>query len=402
MSIYLDNAATTPLNPLVLDAMMPYLTTRFGNPSSIHSAGRDARIAIDTSRNSVAENLRCIPEEIIFTGTTTDSNNLALQGIISSARGYIPHIITSAIEHHAVLTLCQRLSAQGKATVSIIPVDQFGMVNPDDIFNAIKPQTILVSIMYANNEVGTIQPIDEIINMIETVNIKRVGDGQPKIYVHTDAATVAEFITLDTQKLKIDLLSLGAHKFHGPKGIGLLYIRKGTELEPILFGGNHERSFWPGTENVAGIVGMATAFKIAQAESEVNTKRISPLRDYFIEEILKRIPKSVLTGHPSKRLPDIASFTFEGAEGEAILLHLDKNGIEASSGSACTAGDLHPSHVLLALGIPPAIAHSSIRFSIGIDTTEAELRVVIDTLPPIIEMLRSMSPYGKDVSEKIV
>jgi len=378
--VYLDYAATTPLSPEVLKAMAPYWRKNFGNPSSIHLWGQEARKAVEEAREKVAQILNCLPEEIYFTGTTTTSDNLAIQGVMRALKNQgKTHLITSAIEHHAVFDTCKALEKEG-FTLTILPVGKYGMVNPTDLEKAITSKTGLVTIMYANNEVGTVEPIEEIGRTIKD------------LYFHTDAAAAAEYLPLDVKKLKVDLLSLGAHKFHGPKGVGILYVKKGTPIFPLTFGGHHEAGLWPGTEAVPLIVGAAKALEIAQKEKDQVAERVSKLRDKLIEGVLAKIPGSQLTGHPQKRLPDIASFVFEGAEGEAILLALSDKGIAASSGSACTSGILEPSHVLTAMGIPPELSHGSIRFSLGKETTSQDIDYVLEVLPEIISRLRKMAP----------
>lgn len=386
MKVYLDYAATTPVRKEVLAAMAPYWHKKFGNPSSIHRWGREARVAVEEARKKIARVLHCQPEEIIFTASTTTSDNLAILG---TARNTKYHLITSAIEHHGVLDTFKHLQKQEGFELTILPVDKYGVVATGEVKKTLRPETVLVSIMYANNEVGTIQPIVEI---VEAVHKYQIPDTRYKILFHTDAATVVEYLTLDVQKLGVDMLTLGAHKFGGPKGIGLLYVKKGTPILPLTFGGHHEKGLWPGTEAVPLIVGMAVALKLAQAEREFLTLRVSRFRDKLIKGILGKIPDTILTGHPQKRLPGIASFCFKGAEGEAILLALDEKGIAASSGSACTSGTLEPSHVLLAMGIPPEVAHGSIRFSLGRETTENQIDYVLGVLPGIIKRLRQMAP----------
>jgi len=393
--VYLDYAATTPVRPEVVKAMEPYWSLKFGNPSSLHSWGKEAREAVEEAREEVAKVLNCTPEEIIFTGTTTTSDNLAILGVVNALSHSPPpqpdphptthpHLITSQIEHHSVLDTFKYLEKQGHK-VTFLPVDEYGVVDLNVLEKSITPKTILVSVMYANNEVGTIQPLEEIGNILKTVS-------DHKVYFHTDAAAVAEYLALDVQKLGVDLLTLGSHKFGGPKGVGILYIKKGTKISPITFGGHHERGLWPGTEAVPLIVGMATALESAQLKVKSEKLKVTKLRDKLINGVLKSVPETILTGHPSKRLPDIASFCFKGVEGEAILLRLDAEGIAASSGSACTSGTLEPSHVLLAMGIPPEIAHGSIRFSLGRGTTEEEIDYVLEKLPKIIREIRAMAP----------
>jgi len=389
--VYLDYAATTPLDPRVLRAMAPYWRKNFGNPSSIHLWGQEARKAVEEEREKVAQILNCLPEEIYFTGTTTTSDNLAIQGVMRALKNQGKnHLITSAVEHHAVLDTCKALEKEG-LTLTILPVDKYGMVNPGDLEKAITSKTGLVTIMYANNEVGTVEPIKEIAKKIQN-SIRQLADKIPNLFFHTDAAAAAEYLPLDVKKLKVDLLTLGAHKFHGPKGVGILYVKKGTPISPLTFGGHHEAGLWPGTEAVPLIVGAAKALEIAQKEKDQAAEKVSKLRDKLIEGILAKIPGSQLTGHSQKRLPDIASFVFEGVEGEAILLALSDKGIAASSGSACTSGILEPSHVLTAMGIPPELSHGSIRFSLGKETTSQDIDYVLEVLPETISRLRKMAP----------
>jgi len=379
--------------------MRPYWSEKFGNASSLHSFGREARVAVEESRREVAEILNCEPPEIIFTGTTTTSDNLAILGIagvggkwevgreMRVGSGKKRHLITTQIEHHAVLDTFKYLEKQG-FDVTYLPVDKYGMVNLEELEKAIKPETFLVSVMYANNEVGTIQPIEEISEIIKqkAVVYKR------KAILHTDAAATAGFLDLDVKKLGVDLMTLGAHKFGGPKGVGILYVKKGTKISPITFGGHHEAGLWPGTEAVPLIVGMAKALRQAQGKLAESSERVAGLRDKLIEGVLEKVPDCYLTGHPRQRLPDIASFVFKGVEGEAILLRLDAEGIAASSGSACTSGDLQPSHVLVSMGIPAEEAHGSIRFSLGRNTNKNEIEYVLEKLPGIIEELRRFAP----------
>ncbi len=377
--VYLDYAATTPVLPEVVEVMAPFWSQSFGNASSLHSFGREARIAIDQSREKIAGILNCLPEEIIFTPSATTADNLAILGAVKNRPKN--SLITSSIEHHGVLDTFKYLEKQGYQ-VDYLPVDQQGKVELSVLKKTLTGQTILVSIMYANNEVGTIQPIKEITSLFKNKNL----------LFHTDAAATAGFLDLNVQNLGVDLLSLGAHKFGGPKGIGLFYVKKGTKLSPVIFGGHHENGFWPGTESPGLIVGMAKALEITTNQNQQNSQRIRTLRDKLITGVLENIPETFLTGHPKERLPDIASFVFKGVEGEAILLRLDAQGIAVSSGSACTAGDLRPSHVLLSMGIPQEQAHGSIRFSLGGQTTEEEIDYVLEKLPKIIADLRQMTP----------
>jgi cysteine desulfurase len=387
--IYLDYAATTPLDPRVLRAMMPYFKEKFGNPSSVHFWGQEARKAVEDSREKVAQAIGCQPAEVYFTGTTTTSDNLAIQGVARAAKkaGRDNQLITSAVEHHGVLDVCQALKKEG-FKLTVLPVDRFGLVDPRAVEKAIDRKTVLVSIMSANNEVGTIQPIKVIADAIRHTPFAK------KPLFHSDAAAVVDYLEINVAKLGVDLMTFGAHKFGGPKGVGVLYVKKGVEVKPLTFGGHHERGLWPGTEATPLIVGLAKAIEISVKEKKVAVKKVTQLRDRLIKGILTKIPGSQLTGHPLKRLPDIASFVIQGVEGEAMLLLLSEQGIAASSGSACTSGILAPSHVLTAMGISPELAHGSLRFSLGKVTTQKEIDEVIDVLPGIVKKLRKMAPKG--------
>ncbi|MGQ9625976.1 MAG: cysteine desulfurase NifS [Anaerolineae bacterium] len=382
--IYMDHAATTPVDRRVVEVMLPYFTEKYGNASSIYALGREANKALEESRQNVAEILGCTPKEIIFTSCGSESDNLALRGVAFAQRnrGRGNHIITSSIEHHAVGHTCEQLEKYFGFEVTYLPVDSYGMVDPDDVRRAITDHTVLISIMYANNEVGTIQPIAEIGQIAREHGIP----------FHTDAVQAGGSLNLNVDELKVDLLSLSAHKFYGPKGVGLLYVRKGTPLLPTQTGGGHERNRRAGTENLPYIVAMATALKLAHDSQPAENQRLISLRDRLIEGILSEIPEAKLTGHPTKRLPNSASFAFKYVEGESILLNLDLNGVAASSGSACTSASLEPSHVLLAMGIPAEEAHGSLRLTLGRDNTEEDVDYVLEVLPGIIEKLRAMSP----------
>lgn len=386
--VYLDNAATTPLRPEVLEAMRPYWSEKFGNASSIHSFGREARVSVEESRNKVASIINAEPEEIIFTGSITESDNLAILGLTGRFTEKTGQLITSEIEHHAVLDTFITLEKRGYK-VTYLPVNQEGIVNLKALEESLRTKTLLVSVMYANNEVGTIQPIEEIGEMISTLNAK---EKSWQVYFHTDAAAVFEYLPLDVKKLKVDLLSLGPHKFGGPKGLGVLYAKRGVDLSPLTFGGHQEFGLCPGTEAVPLIVGAAKAFELASKEKEENKNRVAALRDQLIKGVLEKVPGVFLTGDAERRLPGLASFSFRDVEGEAVLLRLDKEGIAASSGSACTSGELKPSHVLLAMGIPPQQAHGSIRFSLGRETTKEDIDYVLEKLPQVIEEIRKMTP----------
>ncbi len=377
--IYLDHAATTALDPRVLDAMLPYFTSEYGNASSIYTLGRHAMQAIDSAREQVAEVLGCRPTEITFTGSGSESDNLAIKGVAFASQKKGQHIVTSPIEHHAVLHTCGYLERFGFQT-TYVPVDSFGRVDPDDVARAITDATVLVSIMYANNEVGTIEPIAE---------IGRICRAR-KVAFHVDAVQAGGALPIDVAALNADLLSLSAHKFYGPKGVGMLYTRQGVRLLPQLQGGSQERGRRAGTENVAGIAGAAAALRLAYEELPRVTPRITALRDRLIVGVLA-IPGSHLTGHPTERLPNNASFMFEGIEGESILLSLDLLGIAASTGSACTSGSVDPSHVLLAMHYTPEEARGTLRLTLGKDNTAADVDTVLAVLPGIIEKLRRLA-----------
>lgn len=394
--IYFDHNATTPLDSRVLEAMLPYLRENFGNPSSVHSFGQKTRQAIEEAREIVAKFLNAREaDEIVFTSGGTESNNFAIKGVIYANREKGNHLITSSVEHHAVLNVCQYLEKQG-FLVTYLPVDKYGRVTPVDVEKAIKPETVLITIMHANNEVGTIEPIAEIGQLIETINGKRLTENLPRIYFHTDAVQTVGKIKVDVQELNVDLLSLSAHKFYGPKGIGALYIRKGTKLHSLLQGGHHEKNRRAGTENVAGIVGLAEACKLAILEMDKEGEKLLFLRKKLEEGINKTISYAHLNGHPEERLPNTVNFSFEGLEGESLILSLDFEGIAASTGSACTSGSLEPSHILLAMGIPAEIAQGSIRFSLGRDNREEEVAYLLEILPKMVSRLRSMSPLWEE------
>ncbi|MCJ7523349.1 MAG: cysteine desulfurase NifS [Dehalococcoidia bacterium] len=381
----MDHAATTPVHPSVLEAMLPYFSRSYGNPSGIYGIGQEARKAADEARATVSSILGCRPSEVIFTSGGTESDNAALKGAAFALKEEGNHIITSTIEHHAVLNTCQYLEKVG-FEVTYLPVDQFGMVNIEDLEKAITDKTVLISIMLANNEIGTIEPVSEFAKSAKA-NAKH-----SRILFHTDAVQGASVLDLDVDKLGVDMLSLSAHKFHGPKGIGVLYLREGTRFIPQQTGGAQEGNRRAGTENVAGIVGTAAALRLAAENREASSRHCQRLRDRLIEGILTRIEDTYLNGHPTLRLPNNANISFRYVEGEAILLNLDLQGVSASSGSACTAGTEEPSHVLLATGISPEMAHSSLRFSVGPANTDDEIEYVLSVLPGIVERLRAMSP----------
>lgn len=382
--IYLDNAATTQVDAQVLVAMRPYFGQKFGNASEPHFWGQEAKKAVEESRLKLADFLGAKPKEIIFTSCATESVNLAHKGLIE-ATGRPAHIITSSVEHKAVLETCKHLEQIGWAKVTYLPVDKYGLVSVKEVEKAICPETVLVSIMYINNEVGTIEPIEEIGKLLRTYNKQH----RTKIYFHCDATQAIQYLDCDVNKLDVDLLSLTGHKFYAPKGVGALYIRKGMPIVRQQNGGGQEYGLRAGTENVPYIVGLGKAIEIV--EKRLRYEDIKILRDRLIRGILK-IPGTKLTGHPIKRAPHIASFVIDGVEGEAMLLLLSDKGIAASSGSACTSGILEPSHVLTAMGVPAEVAHGSLRFSLGKDTTEKEIDYVLNVMPKIVAQLRRMAP----------
>lgn len=387
--IYLDNAATTPVDQRVLEAMLPYYKGAFGNPSSLYSYGQEAKRAIEEAREKVAKALCANADEIYFTSGGSESDNWALKGVAYALREKGNHIITTAIEHHAILHTCQYLEKQG-FEITYLPVDKYGLVSPEDLKNAITDKTILVSVMFANNEIGTIEPIEE---LAEIAN-------ENGIYFHTDAVQAVGNIPIDVKKLNVDLLSLSAHKIYGPKGVGALYIKKGVKLHSLIQGGGQERNRRAGTENVAGIVGLGTAIELITKDLDSHINKLTYLRDKLIDGILEKIPYTRLNGHPTKRLPGNVNVSIEFVEGESLILSLDMEGICASSGSACTSGTLDPSHVLLAIGLPHEIAHGSLRLSIGKENTDEDIEKVLEVLPKIVDRLRMMSPLYERVKEE--
>lgn len=380
--IYMDHSSTTPVDAEVTGAMLPYFSDRFGNPSSLYSIGREARRAMEEARQKVAELIGARKEEIIFTGGGTESDNLAIKGIAYRNRKKGDHIIISSIEHHAVLHTCRYLESQG-FKVTYLQVSGDGLVDPADVEKALTSNTILISIMHANHEIGTIQPIEEIGKIAKEKNIP----------FHTDACQTAGKLPLNVDAIGVSLLSLSAHKLYGPKGVGALYIRKGTGLEPQIHGGGHERNFRSGTENVPGIVGFGKAAELAK-ERLPDSDRIKKLRDSLIRGVLE-IKDSYLNGHPEKRLPDNANFRFSFIEGESMILNLDMKGVAASTGSACSSKSLEPSHVLLAIGLKPEESHGSLRFSLGRSNTQDDVDHVVSVLPEIVNKLRMISPLSR-------
>jgi len=379
--IYLDHNATTPVDPRVVKAMAPYFWRDFGNASSLHSFGRSARKAVEEAREKIAVFLGASPGEIVFTSGGTESDNFAVKGAAFANGEKGKHIITSAIEHPAVLGTCKFLEKRGYR-VTYLSVDEYGVVSMDELKKSIGDETVLITVMQANNEVGSIQPVKEIGEIAKRNNV----------LFHTDAVQAAGKIPINVDDLKIDLLSLSGHKLYGPKGIGVIYIRKGTKLESIIHGGHHEKNHRAGTENVAGIVGFAKAVEIAGKEMSEENERLKKLRDKFVSGIMNSIKHVKLNGHPDRRLPNTADLSFKYIEGESIVLKLDLKGVAASSGSACASGSLEPSHVLSAMGIPPEIAQGSVRFSLGRCNTEKDIDFVVKELQKIVNVLRKMSP----------
>jgi len=382
----MDHSATTCVDPSVLEKMLPFFSEKYGNPNSVHAWGREVRTAIDEARASVARLLNAEPREILFTGGGSEADNLAIKGVAESFSGKGRHVITSAIEHHAVLDTVKWLGKEG-FDVTILPVDSEGRVRVEDFRAAIRPDTILATVMYANNEVGTVQPIRELGEICR----------EKGILFHTDAVQAAGHLPLNVRDLPVDLMTMAAHKMYGPKGVGALYVRKGVRIAPLVHGGGQEFGLRSGTENTAGIVGFGAAAELAArriANGEIDKER--RLRDRLIDGVLSRIEDVLLTGHRTERLPFHASFCIRYIEGEAMLLRLDFAGIGASSGSACTSGSLEPSYVLLAMGLDHATAHGSLRLTLGKDTTEEDIDTILNTLPPIVENLRAMSPFKKN------
>ena len=384
-TVYLDHAGTTPLDSKVLEAMVPYFTQHFGNPSSLHSVGQEARYALDEARERVAGVLNCRPREIVFTAGGTESVNAAIHGVATALHETGNHIVTSSVEHHAVLHACQYLESQG-FEVTYLSVDADGMVQPEAVYNAINERTTLVSIMYGNNEIGTINPISEIAKSVK----KRAEELSRTIVFHTDAVQAAGYLSLDVAELGVDLLSLSGHKFHGPKGTGVLYMKRGSPYLPLIHGGGQERDRRSGTENIPGIIGLSLALEAADTVREETSQRCAALRDRIIDSVLQQIPGSRLNGHATQRLPNNANFSFTGVEGEPILLGLDMARIAASSGSACSSGSLEPSHVLLALGQSAEIARGSLRLTLGRDNTEDEVEYLLGVLVDLVQRLRQL------------
>ena len=380
MSIYLDYNSTTPVDPRVLAAMLPYLAENFGNANSIHSSGQRARAAVDAARQAVAELLGAKAAEIVFTCGGTEADNLAIFGIVNPCDQPRKHVVTTAIEHHAVLNTAQALEKQG-VDVTYVPVSREGIVDPEDLREAIRPETVLLSVMLANNEIGTIQPIEE---------IGRIA-AEEDVYFHCDAVQAAGKMAIDVRKLGVDLLSISGHKLYAPKGVGALFVKAGTELGPMFFGGHHERDRRPGTENVPGIVGLGKAAQLAMENLDADAARLAALRDRF-ENALLTLPGVRVNGSVRGRAPNTSNLSFEAAGGEALVIALDLQGVMCSSGAACSSGAVEPSHVLTAIGLTPDQARSSLRFSLGRPTTEQEIDEAIRIIPPVVERLRALSP----------
>ena len=382
--IYLDHAATTPTRPEVVKTMLPYFTDAFGNPSSIHSYGQEAKGAVEEARTKVAELIGARSEEIIFTSGGTEADNFALKGVAYANEHKGNHIITSSIEHHAVMEVCKFLGRRG-FRITRLPVDKYGLVDPDDVKKAITDKTILISVMHASNEVGTIEPVQEIGKIAREAGV----------YFHTDAVQTVGHIPVNVDKLKVDLLSISAHKFYGPKGVGALYVRKGVKLVSLMHGGEQEKRRRAGTENVPAIVGLGRAVGLAGREIDKEAERLAHLRDKLIKGLGEKIDHIRLNGHPTRRLPNNVNVSVDFVEGESMLLSLDFEGICASTGSACSSASLEPSHVLLALELSPEQAHGSLRFTLGRENTEADVERVLEVLPEIVARLRAMSPLLK-------
>jgi len=379
--VYLDHNATTPVLPEVLEVMLPYFGGVYGNASSIHHFGQQARSGVERAREQVAAFLNCRPSEVVFTAGGTEADNLAILGSVRAAQASRKHVVTTAIEHHAVLNCCQALEREGVG-VTYVPVDASGVVNPEAVAAAIRPETVLVTVMLANNEIGTIQPVAEIARLAR----------ERGVLVHTDAVQGAGKVPLDANALGVDLLTISGHKLYAPKGVGALYVRRQTRIQAISFGGHHERDRRAGTENVAGIVGFGKACELAAASLPVEAARLTALRDRLEREVLSRIPESGINGDPLRRVPNTANIRFDYVEGEAMVIALDLKGISCSTGAACSSGAIEPSHVLTAIGLRPDQARSSLRLSLGKQNTDADVDQVLETLPEVVARLRALSP----------
>jgi len=386
--VYFDHNATTPVDREVLEAMLPFFAEEFGNASSIHSVGQRARAAVERAREAVAALVGARPSEITFTSGGTESDNLAIFGVVGAARGERKHVITTQIEHHAVLNACQALEAQGVA-VTYVPVSREGIVDPEEIRRALRPETVLIAVMHANNELGTLEPIAEIGHIA----------AEADVYFHTDAVQSAGKLPVDVAELGVDLLSISGHKLHAPKGVGALYVRKGTRLRPILFGGHHERDRRPGTENVAGIVGLGKAAELARTRLKEESTRVASLRDRLEQGLLAAVPDARVNSSRTQRTPNTSNIIFSFVEGEALVIALDLKGVACSTGAACSSGAIEPSHVLTAIGLPPDEARASLRFSLGRDNTAEDVEFALSVIPGAVEHLRELSPlYRKPVA----
>lgn len=378
--IYLDHAATTPTDNRVVEAMLPYFVENFGNPSSVHSFSRKAKDAVTKARENVATMIGAKPEEVVFTSGGTESDNMAVKGVVYAGRDKGNHVITSKIEHHAVLESCRFLERQG-FSVTYLPVDKYGIVDPDEVKNAITDKTILISVMHANNEIGTVQPIREIGRIAE----------EKGVFFHTDAVQTLGHVPINVDDLNVDLLSASAHKLYGPKGVGMLYIRNGVRMHSFMHGGEQEKGRRASTHNVPGIVGFGKAVELAGEEMKNEMEHMRPLRDFLIKGILAKINGSFLNGHPEMRLPNNVNISIPDAEGESMLMNLDRSGIACSTGAACAASSIEVSHVLMAIGIPPDVAQGSLRFTLGRSTTKDDIEYVLEVLPGIVDSLRAVS-----------
>jgi cysteine desulfurase len=379
--VYLDYNATTPVEPEVVDAMLPYFSAEFGNAASIHTPGQKARAAVEAAREQVAGLIGARPQEIIFTSGGTESDNHAIFGTVEAASGQKKHVITSAIEHEAVLNACQALEKQG-VSVTYLGVDRDGQIDLEELRRGLRPETVLITIMHANNELGTLQPLEQ---------IGRVAK-EADVYFHTDAVQSAGKIPIDVNQLQVDLLSISGHKFYAPKGVGALYVRGGTHIRQLLYGGHHQRGFRPGTENVAGIVGLGKAAELARKSLAEDAQHLSALRDQLQQGLLRSVPQSRVNAGTSPRTPNTTNLVFPGVEGEALLIALDLKGLACSTGAACSSGAVEPSHVLTAIGLPPEEARASLRFSLGRHTTQADIDFALQVVPAAVAQLRELSP----------
>lgn len=393
-SVYLDHAATTPVDPRVMEAMLPHFSQGFGNPSGLYYLAQQARRAVDEARERVAALIGARPSEIIFTSGGTEADNSAIKGAALAMQASGDHIVTTTIEHHAVLHACTSLESLG-FSVTHVPVDHFGLVNPDLVAAALTPRTVLVTVMLANNEVGTVEPVADIVRAVKS----RARDMNRLVLIHTDAVQAAGALDLDVDKLGVDMLSLSAHKFYGPKGSGVLYVRRGTPLVPQHLGGGQERQRRAGTENVPGIVGLAQALELAVARREANYAHSLRLRDRLTEGLLRRIDGSRLNGHLTNRLPNNVNLSIESVEAEALLIGLDLAGVSASSGSACTSASLEASHVLVAMGISSELARGSLRLTLGVENTDQDIDYVLEVVPDLVYRLRQLSSRSRPIVE---